>query len=393
MMPPEKFIAGYDKERQKLNYFVIEGFPLGFVKGETGAGKTTLLLWLWHVMQQVKEKRALFYTEKLHKGLLQFILEHLIDKKEKLGMKGYYGLGIHKSISFFKRKILKKTELEEPIHKKLHDQNYGEINKKDLFEYISGKLDGVGLVLMIDDVELLTEEDFELIVDLFKRDITLQVVAAGTKDSIENCKLKGFKKDDLRIFLQDMSFEDAKRMVEKRISFVGGKGIDPFNEHQLKAIYASADKNPKMIIKKCLDQSIKRALKRMTDSEKAWDKEKWVAPSKRNKPKKEEPIDLNEQIKTIEMPIKKKEESFEPIFVQEKSEEKVDYVIKVKENAPTDIIELGTRKRESKGYQIREVGEKPEKKVRKIRKLRHTKRVVRRVRRTTSRKKTRRKSR
>ena len=120
LMPPERFIAGYDKERQKLNYFVIEGLPLGFVKGEKGTGKTTLLLWLWHVMQKVKEKRAVFYTEKMHKGVLQLLIEELIGIHERIGMRGYYGLRLHKGVRFIKRKVFRKETYGEHFYRKLY---------------------------------------------------------------------------------------------------------------------------------------------------------------------------------------------------------------------------------------------------------------------------------
>ena len=54
--PPDKFIAGYNEERLKINLFVIKKYYFGIIAGDKGTGKTALLRWMEYELNKHKDK-------------------------------------------------------------------------------------------------------------------------------------------------------------------------------------------------------------------------------------------------------------------------------------------------------------------------------------------------
>ena len=56
LSPVTNYIAGYEKEKNRINLFIINNEKFGIISGQYGAGKTILLKWLYEQLQKYKEK-------------------------------------------------------------------------------------------------------------------------------------------------------------------------------------------------------------------------------------------------------------------------------------------------------------------------------------------------
>jgi len=109
--PVERYIAGLEKERQKINYFIIENYPFGTIKGDKGQGKTMLLLWL---KQSLKDYKGTIFSdyykaEKRGVSLSEQVIDSLTGISDKLVMGSLFKLKLKKLFKRKKQKTRKKA--------------------------------------------------------------------------------------------------------------------------------------------------------------------------------------------------------------------------------------------------------------------------------------------
>lgn len=246
--PISKFIAGYEKERRKLNYFVIDKLPLAIISGKDGLGKSTLLLWLKEELGKYKEVVIVDYINKDVDFIkfLKILLEPFLTVKEKLA--GFGSKVSSKSLDLIKDKNL------FSIYEALYFRR-GELDLGKIRDFVHSRLNGKPLVLLVDDYDSLDEKLTSLFKVLLESEIEVQV-AIATKENIERLG----KKNAVKIPLSGLSFNECKDMAGKRILSVGGNGLSPFDNNLLSVLYKKCSSSPFVFLELCKDKAVGLAL-------------------------------------------------------------------------------------------------------------------------------------
>ncbi|MFH1072250.1 MAG: ATP-binding protein [Nanoarchaeota archaeon] len=226
--PIDQFFAGYEKEREKLNLFILNNGSFGRVQGETSIGKTMLLKWLVHKLEKHKNNFMISYiTKELYQNEKRF-LDYL-----------YLPFEAEHPIRSAMEKILGKKE---------------KVTKLNIDKFLKERAKKRRYILIIDDAEELKQDD----IDLLKRIKAIpnaSIILAGQKKELDKLKLKELGKDELNVELKGLSFEAAKLMLKKRIEAVGGDDVWPFKDKILKDLFAMVDYNPGRVLKVCLEKA------------------------------------------------------------------------------------------------------------------------------------------
>ena len=222
--PPDKFIAGYNEERLKINLFVIKKYYFGLITGDKGTGKTALLRWMEYELSKHKDK----------------LYANFIDGRTLTN----------------ERETLKYVvmPLLGPLHKLTNKQEKLTIN--NIYDFLKKKLNKKILILLIDDVNEISDLAKTLLKSLFETDLQIQVIVSGTKEEIEKSEIKDItNKESLKINLPKMEFAELRLMLKKRIEAVGGKDILPFSDEDIKRLIKKADNNPKKLLEFCYNDA------------------------------------------------------------------------------------------------------------------------------------------
>ena len=257
LFPVANYISGYVKERKKLNLFIIEKSPLCLIRGNEGFGKTTLLLWLKYELSKYKDRIMLDYINK-HVNLADFVkllIRPFLNFKEKTVIATNV-LHIGKIASLIKDANLK--SIYESVYLKKKDLDFASIKN-----FLSSKLGNKHLVLLVDDIDQLTEQAIKFIEMLINSDLNLQIILSSNTGSLD---IISKKKDVVKVELDSLAYEDAKDMLSKRIISVGGIGVDPFSEEQLKALHQKCNKSPLVFLNLCKDRAIRIALNKVNEA-------------------------------------------------------------------------------------------------------------------------------
>jgi len=230
---------------------------------------------------------------------------------------------------------------------------------------------------LIDDAHLLSEQDIEFLRKLNASPIATQIVASidsGAQVTIH-------EKDDLKIKLSELSFNEMKDFLKNRIESVGGTGTEPFNDHILHSLYSKGKKNSLLILKIAYDQAVKIALREIAD------KKKGIMPKRiKQKQEPEEEFDEVAEYNKLMAEERRKHdpnawimqakiEKEKELVTKEKQkveqppkQEKNDYSIQVIEQQNTKPIEIMGN--DDSDYEIKEVRrrKKPLKNIPKVRK-------------------------
>jgi len=275
--PIEKYLTGYDKEKQKLNYFIIENYSFGSIRAEKGAGKTMILLWLKQSLQSYKGSILPIYykAEKRSESLTESLVDNFTNMRDKIVMGSLFKLRLKKIASKIKSKFNRKKDAphsieemqqqqhqEKSIYELIYHKKYTKFS--ELEKFFEKKLKGQRLVVLIDNAHMLSEPDVNFVSEMLESNLLCQVVATFDKGEKNLFKVK----DSLKMNLGQLSYKEVENMIRVRIASVGGGGIDPFNEHMLHGIYNKGNKNPLHILKIAYDQAVKLSLKHISDRKK-----------------------------------------------------------------------------------------------------------------------------
>ncbi len=233
LSPIEKFITGCKKEREKLNLFVIEKKHFGTICGPRGYGKSTILCWLAKQLKKYSKKVIVISL----KG------ENLLEGK------GFLPILVSPFISIYERRI---------------NKAYLSMTTEEVISLIKKKLGGKRFVLLIDDFNSISKQNFDFLNSLISS-LPIGIICAGTSEKINKFRSKceseeketsdNFR-DRLNMKLKGLDFADMKDLIMKRVEFFGGIGIEPFNETYLQAIYKKCDKSPSRMLNLCNEHAI-----------------------------------------------------------------------------------------------------------------------------------------
>jgi len=229
LTPIDKFFTGYDKERQKINLFILEKYPFGVVSGENGSGKTTLLQWVLEQLNKNNTKVSFINATRLstERDLIEKLTSPLLNIYEKSITKTH--------------KKLRIEEIGRFIHSKLK-------KKKTL-------------VVIIDNVGDLPRRYISLFKYFFDHHINVQLIISGSKEEIASSGIKTIsEKDYLNIHMTGLNLEETTKMLEKRVKHFGQEDIFPFQEEMIKAIHVKSKGNAKALLTLCREKVIKLTL-------------------------------------------------------------------------------------------------------------------------------------
>jgi len=225
LLPAHRFIVDRVEEKERLNWFFIKDFFYGSILGENGVGKTMLLKWLEERLNKYRRIHCIYINAAVFKDQInipQQILEPLLTLIEKYWTKPH-----QQSVNF------------------------------DYIGFLKKKLGQKSVAILIDNAHNLTDRNMELIKALREDGLRIQVVIATTQADYEKSRLPEFGSDELNIALRRLTLDESIEMIQKRISAVGGSGVNPFQRENLSRIYDRADKNPRQFLHLCRDEAIR----------------------------------------------------------------------------------------------------------------------------------------
>ncbi|RMF54326.1 hypothetical protein D6745_05685 [Candidatus Woesearchaeota archaeon] len=252
LMPIEEFISGYEEYRKRINLFFIKNLNLGTITGEQGTGKTTLIFWLKNELKGYSKKMKVFFIPSAsnQNKLMGRIIQRYITLLEK---------------------NLERPSIRLDAQSIKSNMNYFILRRQQK------SLKKKQLVLLIDDIQPISDVNIEGIKRLRELGVDCKIIASGSAQLVKNSNISRLGKDQLKIVLKGMSYDEIREMIRKRIQYVGGTDIYPFSDKNLKEIYEKGERNPRRILSLCYDKAVRLSL----------DKEKLPAP------KREEPV-MNE---------------------------------------------------------------------------------------------------
>ena len=267
LFPISNYISGYVKERKKINYFIIEKDPICLIRGNDGFGKTTLILWLKQELMQYKDRVMIDYINK-HIDFVDFIkmlVKPLLKGKEKLVINSNF-FHIGKASSLIKDKHLR--VIYESLYLRKKDLDFNSLK-----EFLNSRIKDKHLILLVDDVDELSEQNVKLIQMLVNNDLNLQLVLTSKKD----LEILSKKNNILKIELDGLNIEDCEDMVKKRIEAVNGKEYEPLTNEQLKTLYQKCNKSPLLFLNLCKDKIIRITVNMISEGKKFEISEKTVS--------------------------------------------------------------------------------------------------------------------
>lgn len=211
---PSLFV-GYSNEVKEIVRSLDEGQKFILITGSTGAGKTTFLKWLC-------DKYDVIYLPKPP-----------LDEKELVD-------------------IFKATYLKPTIFQKIFRING--INLYNLADVFNKRNKNKKVILLVDEAHETKVHVLEWLRSISDQIYGMSLVLAGLP------KLKGDYLETLEtlaqrvsseVELKALSKEDSINLVKKRISFVGGNGLEPFTMDALLDVYKRTGGFPREVIKLC----------------------------------------------------------------------------------------------------------------------------------------------
>ncbi len=227
--PVENFVVGYEKERQRLNLFLIENYKYGTLLGEEGLGKTTLLRWLRNQLQNYKNRFCVIYVNARN------LTEHEFIKTL-----------VYPQLNFFERWLTRPW-------RKLHIGN--------VVEFLTPRQHAKSMIILLDEAHQISKPDILILKHIFDSPLRTQLIVAGPIDEMRRSIVSTLGQDKLGIVLHGLSFAETKEFLQLRIEALGGNGIEPFDEALLKHIIREQQNNPKYVLSVCNDHAIKLSLK------------------------------------------------------------------------------------------------------------------------------------
>lgn len=221
--PAHAFLVGYESQRQDINLFFIKEFTFGTVTGESGMGKSFLLQWLSEELAGYGNR---FETHLIdaRNGVAAFT-SAIVSKHETL-LKKYRGASPAEFLQFLKQNV------KNPKRMVILVDNADELG--DLEPYL--------LAIMDNNLG--------------------SVILAGKKP-------KPLADDKLRVRLTSTDWQDALKLIEKRVQAVGGSSYKPFTPKLIEELWSASKGNFVLFFGFASETAMKIALKQIVIDEEA----------------------------------------------------------------------------------------------------------------------------
>jgi len=248
--PVQEYISGYENEKKKINYAIIEKTPIILITGKEGSGKTTIALWLRDELKRYKHLVAVDYINRnvSFTNFLKNLIEPFMNIREKLALKGTSLSG--KAEGLIKDEDFKQIFEAVYLHKNQLDPNTIE-------RYIANRLKKKQLIILIDDFNKADENYLKLIEILTANNIEgLQLIISSSTAIPESIN----KNKTLKIELNGLKLEESKNMLIKRLNNAGVKSLEQFDDYDLTNIHKKSEGNPLKFLELIREKSIDIAL-------------------------------------------------------------------------------------------------------------------------------------
>ncbi|MBI4399170.1 ATP-binding protein [Candidatus Micrarchaeota archaeon] len=233
-----ELLVGLDKERETLLRYIINGGGYSLVKGPVGSGKTTLCRWLEGELKKSNQYVPIFFEEppSSQSHVDNKILNALISN-------GFLGRI---------QRIFSKQQTEiSPM-------------------FLENNLKNKSLVIFVDEAHISASKDvLYRIKDIVDMHIRCRLVISGL--SSESHDLEALLPDAIinrvppphKLSLLNISIENAKDLVMKRISKFGGTSFAPFDEKAIETACTAFNGSPRsflLFLSYCIEKSIEKEL-------------------------------------------------------------------------------------------------------------------------------------
>ncbi len=230
LYPINDFIVLDKEKRSALNKFLVKQEQFGTITGEQGTGKTALLHWIaWELQTHHPE-----------------VVPCLISAREKRISEG---------------ELIKQLMLPFlNIYQKTVSRPFEEMKCEKICVYIKEKVQKKPFVLLIDEPYNSSDKGLELLAELQKAGITLQLIVAGEKEELKKGFLGKGLRDTLKFELQGLDASLSIQFLQKRIEAVGGNGIFPFDHQMIKMLHDRTKGNPLRLLELAKEKIIQLSI-------------------------------------------------------------------------------------------------------------------------------------
>lgn len=262
VISPQDLMVNLEKEKQKINLFIIKQHDFGIIKGDDGLGKTTLLRWMSDELRKYKDKVSVDYIHDSsinETKVMRYLSYPLRTLPEKLAYNIYTKLNLEKSYIRYKKKAAS-DDLFLKIFNDLIQRYSLNLNSNNIPIFMEQKLKKRSLVILIDDIQNITSKSLDILkkISSFK---SVQLIVTGTSSDIKKSRISSLGRDRLGISMPKLTFEQMSKMIALRLQFYGAKDSYPFDTRTLKRLYMRSDKNPKKMLRLCYDYATKLSIK------------------------------------------------------------------------------------------------------------------------------------
>lgn len=232
-----ELIVGLEKERRALLQYLVNGGGYVLIKGPVGAGKTTICRWLEGEMRANPRYTSIFFEEPPKDA--RDVDYRIISAVEEEGP-----LAALRRIFGYRRPAFVTPEfLSEKLEKK----------------------DRIAVVFLDEAHIFESQEIVYRIKDIVDMSVTCRLIISGIQT--QETDVEGLLPDAIvnrvapvnRLMLANLTKEEAKQLVLKRIENFGGKGFTPFEESAVEVacdIFAGAPRSFLLFLSYCVDRAI-----------------------------------------------------------------------------------------------------------------------------------------
>lgn len=222
-----ELVAGYIKERNDIEKWIVQKKTFGVIRGIFGTGKSTLRFWTENLLQE--SKRA-----------------------DNIVVNSLYGIE-NLDAATFKEKLLSPVLPFYSIAR--ITKKHAKANEKELAALMKKYLQNKHMYVLIDEVQDIPKDTLSTIRFLSSElELNLSILLCIPLNIYnQNIKDSLLDRDQLNILLSKMNYDEMKEMIRKRIEFYGGSDLKPFTEDILKKIYAKSGGRPRVILNLCND--------------------------------------------------------------------------------------------------------------------------------------------